>query len=73
LGERRTVEGINGGNNSTNSQNTNLEERAIHIRRGMKHNLAEYAKYYLCGRIEISGSNEFIRETDHNRRDFSRH
>jgi hypothetical protein len=33
--------------------------------------MAGYAKYYYCGSIELSGSSEFIREIDHNRRDFS--
>jgi hypothetical protein len=37
----------------------------------MEQNMAGYAKYYYCGSIELSGSSEFIREIDHNRRDFS--
>jgi hypothetical protein len=61
---------LNGGDNSTNSKNKNLDRRAIHIHGGMEHNLAEYVKYYSCGRIEISRSSEFTRETDHNRKDF---
>jgi hypothetical protein len=39
----------------------------------MEHNLAKYAKYYSCGCIEILGSGEFTRETNHNRRDFLGH
>jgi hypothetical protein len=72
LGKRRTVEIVNGGNNSIDSENTNPCRKAIHIHGGMKHNLAEYAKYYSCGHKKL-GCREFIRETDHNRRDFSRH
>jgi hypothetical protein len=36
----------------------------------MEHNLARYAKYYSYGKTKISGGNEFIRETDYNKRDF---
>jgi hypothetical protein len=36
-------------------------------------NLAGYAKYYSYGSIEILGGNEFIRKTNYNRRDFSKH
>jgi hypothetical protein len=39
----------------------------------MEHNLARYAKYYSCGDAKIFGSNEFIKETDHSRRDFFGH
>jgi hypothetical protein len=46
LGERRAVEVINGGDNSTNSKNTNPNKKAIHIHEGMEHNLVKYAKYY---------------------------
>ncbi len=67
------VEKINGGDNSTNSKNTNPNRRAIHIHGGMEHNLAEYAKYYSCGSTKISGSNEFAREIDHSRRDLFGH
>jgi hypothetical protein len=63
----------NGGNNSTNLENTYLNKRAIHIHGGMEHNLVGYAKYYSCGNIEISGSSEFTREIDHSRRDFFGH
>jgi hypothetical protein len=53
LGERKIVEGVNGGNNSTYSKNTNPYKRAIHIYGGMEHNLVKYAKYYSFGNIEI--------------------
>ncbi len=67
------VEKINGGNNSTDSKNINANKRAIHIHRGMEHNLARYAKYYSNGGIKISGGSEFTRKIDYNKRDFSRH
>jgi hypothetical protein len=67
------VEIVYGGDNSTDSKNTNLDRRAIHIHGRMEHNLARYAKYYSCGCIEISGSSEFTKETYHNRKDFSGH
>jgi len=67
------VKVVSGGDNSTYSENTNLDKRVIHIHGGMEHNLDGYAKYYSYGCIEISGSNEFIREADHKRKDFSRH
>jgi hypothetical protein len=73
LGKRRAVEVVNGVDNSTYSENTNPDIKAIHIHGGMKHNLTKYAKYYSCGHTKISRSREFIREIDHNRRDFSRH
>jgi hypothetical protein len=41
LGERRTIEKVNGGDNSTNLKTTNLDQRAIHIHRKMEHNLVE--------------------------------
>jgi hypothetical protein len=37
---KKIVEKINGGNNSTNSKNTSLDRRAIHIHGGMEHNSA---------------------------------
>jgi hypothetical protein len=40
------VEAINGEDNSTNLENTNLYIRAIHIHGGMEHNLVGYAKDY---------------------------
>jgi hypothetical protein len=43
------VEEINGGNNSANLENIDLDRRAIHIHGGMEHILARYAKYYSCG------------------------
>ncbi len=67
------IEKINGGDNSIDLENTNPYKRDIHIHGGMEHNLAGYAKYYSCRSIEILGSNEFTREIDYNRRDFSRH
>jgi hypothetical protein len=36
----------------------------------MEHNLAKYAKYYSCGCTQISGSNEFTKETNHSQRIF---
>jgi hypothetical protein len=44
LGEKRMVEKVNGGDNSTNSKNTDPNIWAIHIHGGMEHNLAKYAK-----------------------------
>jgi hypothetical protein len=38
------VEEVNGGDNSTNSENIDPNIRAIHIHEGMEHNLAEYTK-----------------------------
>jgi hypothetical protein len=38
LGERRAVETIYGGSNSTNLENTNPNRSAIHIHGGMEHN-----------------------------------
>jgi hypothetical protein len=67
------VEEINGGNNSIDSKNIDLDRRAIHIHGGMEHNLVEYAKYYSCGSIKIPGSSEFTREINHNKRDFFGH
>jgi hypothetical protein len=40
---------------------------------GMEHNLAEYAKYYSYGSIEISRNNEFTKKIDHCRKDFFEH
>jgi hypothetical protein len=39
----------------------------------MQHNLAEYAKYYSYGNIEILGGNELTKEIDQNIRDYSRY
>jgi hypothetical protein len=60
------IEEVNGVDNSTNLKNTNPEKRAIHIRGGLEHNLAGYAKYYSCGSTKISRGDEFTRETNHN-------
>jgi len=73
LGERRTIEVVNGGVNSTDSKDTDLTKRAIHIHGGMEQNLTKYAKYYSCGSTKISRGSEFKREIDHSIRDFSRH
>jgi len=73
LGKRRTIEKVNGGDNSTNSKNTYLNKRAIHIHGGMEHNLARYVKYYSYRSIKISRGSEFITKIDYNRRDFSGH
>ncbi len=67
------VEEVNGGDNSTYSENLYANRRAIHIHGGMEHNFAKYAKYYSCGNTKILRSSEFTREIDHNRRDFSGH
>ncbi len=64
------VEVVNGGDNSTNLENTNLNKRAIHIHGGMEHNLAKFSKYYSYERTKILGSSEFTREIHHNRRVF---
>ncbi len=58
LGKRRAIEAINGGDNSINLENTNLNKRAIHIHGGMEHNLARYAKYYSYGCTKILKSSE---------------
>jgi hypothetical protein len=39
----------------------------------MEDNLVEYAKYYYCGSIEVSRSNEFARETNNSKKDFSKY
>jgi len=67
------IDKINGGNNSTNSEDTNLARKAIHIHGGMEHNLAKYAKYYSYINIKISGGREFTRETNYSRRFFFKH
>jgi hypothetical protein len=41
IGRKKKVEKVNGGNNSTNLKNTNLDRRAIHIHGGIEHNLVE--------------------------------
>jgi len=67
------VKEVNGGDNSTYLENINLYIRAIDIHGGMEHNLTEYAKYYSCGNIEISGGSEFIRKNEYSKRDFFGH
>ncbi len=54
-------------------KNINLDKCAIHIHGRMEHNLAKHAKYYYCACIKILGSSQFIRETNHNKRDFFGH
>jgi hypothetical protein len=49
MGEKRTIEEVNDGDNSIDLENTNPSRKAIHIHGGMEHNLARYAKYYSCG------------------------
>jgi hypothetical protein len=73
LGEKKAIEIINGGDDSTNLENKNPNTRAIHIHGGMEQNLGGYAKHYSCGYTKILGSSEFTREIDHSRRDFSKH
>jgi hypothetical protein len=57
----------------SNSENTNLDKRAIHIYGGMEHNLVGYAKYYSCESTKISKGSEFIRKIHHSKRDFLKH
>jgi hypothetical protein len=76
LGERKAIEKIKGGHNSTNSKKKkkkNLDKRAIHIHGRMEHNVSGYAKFYSYGSREILGSSEFTKEIDHSRRDFFGH
>jgi len=63
----------NGGDNSTNLKNTNPNRKAIHIHGGMEHNMAGYAKYYLCGNTKILGGSGFTRKIDYHKRNVSRH
>jgi hypothetical protein len=58
------VEKVNGGDNSIDSKNTGLNNRAIHIHRRMEHNLARYVKYYSYRNTKISRGSEFTREKD---------
>ncbi len=74
MGERRTIEKVNGGDNSIGLKNIDPNRRAIHIHGGMEHNvLVGYAKYYFYGSAKISKNSEFTREIDHSRRKFSKH
>ncbi len=70
---KKMAEKVNGGENATYVKNIDPYRRAIHIHGRMEHNLAEYAKYYSCGSIEISRGSEFIKKIDYNKRDFCRH
>jgi hypothetical protein len=67
------VEKINGGDNSTYSENTNPNKSTIHIHGGMKHNLVGYVKYYSCSCTKISIGSEFTRKIDYSKRDFLGH
>ncbi len=68
------VEEVNGGDNSIDSKNTNLDRRAIHIHGGMEHNLAKYAKHYSYSRsTKILGGSELTKLIDYNRRDILGH
>jgi hypothetical protein len=49
LGKKKVIKVVNGGDNSTDLENTDPDRRPIHIHGGMEHNLASYAKYYSCG------------------------
>jgi hypothetical protein len=73
LEKKKAIEKVNGQDNSTDSKNMDLDKRAIHIHGGMEHNLVRYAKYYSCGSIEITRSNEFTKDINHSKRDFSRY
>ncbi len=41
MGERRTIEEVNGGNNLIDFKNIDLDREAIHIHGRMEHNLVE--------------------------------
>jgi hypothetical protein len=56
------VEEVNDGDNSTNSKNTYLNKKAIHIHGGMEWNLTWYAKYYSYGNTKNSRSSEFTKK-----------
>ncbi len=73
IGRRKNDDEVNSGDNSIDLKNIDPNKRAIHIHEGMEHNLAEYAKYYSYGNIEVSRSNEFTRQINHNKRDFFGH
>jgi hypothetical protein len=64
---------VNGRDNSTNSKNTNLDKRAIHIHGGMEHNPVGYATYYFYRNTQISKGSAFTRKIDYSKRDFSRY
>jgi len=67
------VEKVNGGDNSIDSKNIDLDIKAMHIHGGMEHNLARYAKYYSCRNTKISRDSEFTRKIDYSKKDFSKH
>jgi hypothetical protein len=67
------VEKVNGGDNSIDIENTNLDRRAIHIHGRMEHNLAGYVKYYFYKSTKISKGSEFTRKIDYSKRDFLGH
>jgi hypothetical protein len=54
-------------------QNIDPNRRAINMHGKIEHNLAECAKYYSHKSTKKSGSNEFTREFDYNKREFSGH
>jgi hypothetical protein len=64
------VEEVNGGNNSIDLENMNLDERAIHIHGGVEHNLAGYSKHYSCRSTKILGGNELTKTIDYGRINF---
>jgi hypothetical protein len=45
--KKRTIEEVNGGDNSIDSEYSNPDRRAIHIHGGMEHNLVGYANITL--------------------------
>jgi hypothetical protein len=67
------VEEVNGGDNSIDLENIDLDKRAIHIHGMMEHNLARYAKCYSYASTKILGGNDFTRKTDYSTRVFSRY
>ncbi len=71
--KKKTIEEVNGGNNSTNLENIDLDKRVIHIHGGMEDNLAEYAKHDSYGHTKILGDSEVTRKIDYNRKDFLGH
>jgi hypothetical protein len=73
LGGRRMVEKINGGDNSTDLENIDLNKRSIQIHGMMEHNLAMYAKCYSYASTKTLGGNDFTRKTDYSTRNFSRY
>jgi hypothetical protein len=52
-GKRRTVEEVNGGDHSIDSECIDLNKWAIHIHGGMEHNMAKYARCYSCRNTKI--------------------